>query len=431
VRKTAVIALAVVLALGLVGLVKAWSGSSNVALAAVATRYQQTDSRIAYTGTWIKFSTTGASGGSYTYADSAAQAVIWFSGTKLDIIATKGYTQGKAKVTLDGVDKGTIDFSNTTTLRQQNVWSTGTVASGTHKVVLSWTGQPGVKGGTRINVDAVDIIGSLVAAGSTTTTTAGATTTTVRPTTTTTKPPLAGTTVPANSNLQTAINAAASGATLLVPAGTYGAVQITKPLKLVGQPGAVISGGTYGVYIKASGVTVQGFTVKGFGFTGIYCNGPLSNLTVRDCVIDGGNRAVFGLHFQNASTSTGVSGVTIENVTARNFTSSSSYNYPAHGIYLKQVRNLTMRGVDAGYTAGVGTHSAISLCDVTTALVENSVGHHSMAGIAVNDYPEAGCRYVTIRTSGGHSNVKEDRRERGVNYNITWESSCYGTFRTY
>ena len=132
--------------------------------APTTTRYEQTDGKILYLGDWTTFITSGASGGSYTYADSPASASISFSGTKLDLIATTGFTQGKAQVSLDGVDKGTIDFSSPSTLRNQKVWSTGTLVAGAHKVVLSWTGQAGVSGGTRVNVDAVDVTGGLLAA---------------------------------------------------------------------------------------------------------------------------------------------------------------------------------------------------------------------------------------------------------------------------
>lgn len=128
------------------------------------TRYEQSNSNILYLGKWISFTAGGASGGSYKYADSPAKAMIWFTGTNLDLLATTGTTQGKARVTLDGVDKGTIDFYSASTLRQQKVWSTGTVTSGTHKVELSWTGQAGTAGGTRVNIDAVLVTGTLVKA---------------------------------------------------------------------------------------------------------------------------------------------------------------------------------------------------------------------------------------------------------------------------
>jgi murein DD-endopeptidase MepM/ murein hydrolase activator NlpD len=128
------------------------------------TRYEQTNGNLLYLGKWVSFGASGASGGTYTYADSPAKALLWFSGTKLDLIATTGLTQGKAQVSLDGVAKGSIDFSSSTTLRQQKVWTTGTLPSGTHKVELSWTGVAGASGGTRVNIDAVDVTGTLVKA---------------------------------------------------------------------------------------------------------------------------------------------------------------------------------------------------------------------------------------------------------------------------
>jgi hypothetical protein len=229
-------------------------------------------------------------------------------------------------------------------------------------------------------------------------------------------------------SLQKAIDAAASGSTLEVPAGTYNSIEITKPLTLIGQPGAIIDGGNIGVYIKSSNVTVQGFTVQGFDFTGIYCNGTFSNLTVRNVNVNGGNKAVFGIHFQN-DTGGYVTGVTITDSKFLGFTSSSNYNYPAHGVYMKVVKNLTMNNVEAGQTAGVGTHSGIDLDDVDTGVIENSVGHNSVVGIAVNQYPSVGNKNLTFRNSGGYSNSKVDLFEYGTNTNIVWESSCYGKYQ--
>jgi hypothetical protein len=149
------------------------------------TRYEQTDRRIAYQGTWVTFKTSGASGGTYKYSNSPATALVWFNGTQLDLIATKGYTQGKARVSLDGGTPVIVDLYNRTTLRQQKVYSTGPLSSGLHKVSVSFTGQKSVSGGgTRVNVDAVNVVGTLAQAS---------TSTVVAPTTTTT------TAVPANS----------------------------------------------------------------------------------------------------------------------------------------------------------------------------------------------------------------------------------------
>jgi putative cell wall-binding protein len=133
---------------------------------ATPTRYDDSDGKIAYTGNWLPFTTSGPHGGSYTYLNSAGKVQISFTGTCLDLITTTGVTMGKGRVTLDGVDKGTVDFYSPTTLRQQKVWSTGTLASGNHTVAVSWTGQAGASGGTRINLDAVDVVGTLGQAAS-------------------------------------------------------------------------------------------------------------------------------------------------------------------------------------------------------------------------------------------------------------------------
>lgn len=129
---------------------------------AAPTRFEQTDGKIAYSGTWLNFIASGSSGGTYKYADSTASVTITFDGTRLDWIATKGYTQGKAVVRLDGGSPVVVDLYNATTQRQVKVWTTGTIAAGTHKLTITWTGQRSVStGGTRINIDAVDVVGAL------------------------------------------------------------------------------------------------------------------------------------------------------------------------------------------------------------------------------------------------------------------------------
>jgi hypothetical protein len=125
------------------------------------TRYEQTSTKLGYSGSWTSLSASGASGGSYAYADSPASVDVRFTGTSLDWIATTGTTQGKAQVSLDGGAPAEVDLSGGTTLRCQKVWSTGGLGAGAHRVVISWTGHPGVKGGTRVNVDAFDVIGTL------------------------------------------------------------------------------------------------------------------------------------------------------------------------------------------------------------------------------------------------------------------------------
>ncbi len=128
---------------------------------AYVVRYEQTDTRLSYAGTWSTFSTASASGGSYARANvSGASVTITFSGTRLNWIATKGTTLSRADVSLDGGAPVTIDLANATTLYQQNVWSTGVLADGLHTVKISW--KTGNAAGKYISLDAVEVVGTLV-----------------------------------------------------------------------------------------------------------------------------------------------------------------------------------------------------------------------------------------------------------------------------
>lgn len=127
------------------------------------TRIQQTDSRIAYSGTWYTFSTSGASSGSYKRAKTnGASCTVTFNGTYLAWIATKGTTMGKAYVSVDGKAAQLVDLARTSVAYQQSVWNTGTLAEGQHRVKIWW--YPSNITGKYISVDAFDVKGSLATA---------------------------------------------------------------------------------------------------------------------------------------------------------------------------------------------------------------------------------------------------------------------------
>ena len=133
--------------------------------AARLTRYEQSDTKITYTGRWTPSATTGASGGTYAWADSLAGALIWFEGTRLELIATKGATEGKAWVSVDDGPPTLVDLYSGVTKRGQVVWSSGELVQGTHTITVTRAGWPGVAGGgSRINIDAVDVVGTLIQA---------------------------------------------------------------------------------------------------------------------------------------------------------------------------------------------------------------------------------------------------------------------------
>ena len=125
-----------------------------------AVRYEQTDSRLAFSGTWVAFSTSGASGGGYQRTcTTGSSATISFNGTYLGWIATKGTTLSKAKVSLDGGAAKSVDLAASAVAYQQKVWNTGTLPAGNHTVTISWDATNAA--GKYISVDAVEIIGTL------------------------------------------------------------------------------------------------------------------------------------------------------------------------------------------------------------------------------------------------------------------------------
>jgi beta-lactam-binding protein with PASTA domain len=134
--------------------------TTTTAPSAGATRYDQTESYIVKTGQWANFSTAGAYLGSYGRSStSGASATIYFTGIRLDWIAMKGTTTGVAEVYLDGVKKAIINLAAPAAAYDVNVWSTGVLAPGSHRVTLVLS--PSSPAGKYLTLDAVDIWGTI------------------------------------------------------------------------------------------------------------------------------------------------------------------------------------------------------------------------------------------------------------------------------
>ena len=126
------------------------------------TRYDQTDIHIVKSGTWSNYAAISAYNGSYGRSSTAlASATIYFTGTRLDWITTKGTTAGKADVYLDGVKVTAtpIDLAASAVTYQVNVWSTGTLPNGAHTVKIERSATSA--GGKYLTLDAVDIYGTI------------------------------------------------------------------------------------------------------------------------------------------------------------------------------------------------------------------------------------------------------------------------------
>ncbi|MBP8300342.1 MAG: nitrous oxide reductase family maturation protein NosD [Planctomycetes bacterium] len=100
--------------------------------------------------------------------------------------------------------------------------------------------------------------------------------------------PVSGIEVPAGTSLQAAIDAAPSGATLLLQPGDYrGGIKIGRPLRIWGPPTALVRG-VEGSTLRVTGdhVTLQGFTVIGSGQRFDLMDGGV-HLQGEDLVVEG------------------------------------------------------------------------------------------------------------------------------------------------
>jgi uncharacterized protein YkwD len=133
---------------------------SGTSVTPATNRYQQTDSRFVYSGSWSTYATASASGSSYGRTCTKNSSVtVTFNGTYLAWVATKGTTLGKAYVSLDGGTAQIVDLARSAVAYQQIVWNTGVLASGSHTVKIWW--YPGNTAGKYISVDAFDIAGTI------------------------------------------------------------------------------------------------------------------------------------------------------------------------------------------------------------------------------------------------------------------------------
>jgi len=126
------------------------------------TRTEQDTPKIAYDGAWYQSSNPGLSGGTAANINTTGgRAVISFSGTKFDWIATKASNYGIALVSLDGGAPIEVDLYGSFAFKQK-VWTTGIIADGSHTIEIEWTGTRNpASTGTYVNIDAVDVAGTL------------------------------------------------------------------------------------------------------------------------------------------------------------------------------------------------------------------------------------------------------------------------------
>jgi hypothetical protein len=73
-----------------------------------------------------------------------------------------GPLMGKALVSIDGGEPVLVDLFSQTELLQQMVWSTGDLSYGVHVIMISFPEGSGSSENKTINIDALDVWGTLL-----------------------------------------------------------------------------------------------------------------------------------------------------------------------------------------------------------------------------------------------------------------------------
>ena len=131
--------------------------------AASLTRYDNNDVSLRYFGSWSGVTAGAAYGGSYAQTSSTGSSVtVNFYGTSVAWVSWKDRGYGKARLILDGVDKGTVDLYSPSTTAQVTVWTSGTLSIGYHALQIECAGTKNASSeGYAINADAFDVDGYL------------------------------------------------------------------------------------------------------------------------------------------------------------------------------------------------------------------------------------------------------------------------------
>jgi stage II sporulation protein D len=130
-----------------------------------ATRYQDSDAHLLWTGAWSVVKTASASGGTYRRASAAGAALtVMFQGTSASLVGVKSSHAGRADVYLDGTRRATVDLYDSSTHYKAALWTgAGLAADATHTLVVKVLGTHATRsGGSYVAIDAVDVAGTLL-----------------------------------------------------------------------------------------------------------------------------------------------------------------------------------------------------------------------------------------------------------------------------
>ena len=119
-------------------------------------RYQETSSKVAFSSSWRRYSSSSASGGHTRYATRRGATLTFrFTGRAVALIAPMGPTRGSAKLYVDGAYVSTISLHRSRSVPRIVVAARSWTSSGAHtvKLVVNGTARH-----PRFDVDAFAIL---------------------------------------------------------------------------------------------------------------------------------------------------------------------------------------------------------------------------------------------------------------------------------
>jgi hypothetical protein len=131
-------------------------------LVVMATRYQETDSRLIWAGSWNSAADNAYSGGTAIWTSGpGASVTVNFSGTSIAILGAMAPNGGLAMVTIDGAT-WKMDCYSPTISTQQILWQSQNLASGGHTVKINSPGTSNLaSSGLWLCLDALEVTGAL------------------------------------------------------------------------------------------------------------------------------------------------------------------------------------------------------------------------------------------------------------------------------
>lgn len=129
-----------------------------------ATRVDQKNANIGWSGRWGVTKNRKFIGGSHKWANSrASSSVIKFEGTGIKWIGKKSRGYGKTRVYLDGAYKGTVDQYRKSTAYRRTIYKSGWLPSGIHTLELRPAGAHSRRStGNTVGIDSFTVYGRVM-----------------------------------------------------------------------------------------------------------------------------------------------------------------------------------------------------------------------------------------------------------------------------